>query len=215
MAGESFLSAATYVLDGWGIASGVQSAASVKITPRTVWKLDSSKDAGILTNVYTIYDGTGALKKPEVAYNFGANKPVYTATTGGCTLTNAVKEVFYTVESVPTKIEQIGYSISTVYVDIIIQDTLVFTDKTFCKKTYTEKSPTPTAPTRLLSTASSSGSNSNNKRILQHIEESSSSGSSSSGSFSGSGSSSSSSGGESSGGASRRLQKNDQIVFNF
>lgn len=144
MAGESFLSAATYVLDGWGIASGVQSAAEVAITPRTVWKLDSSTNqptSGTLTNLYTIYEDTGALKKPIPAYTPGAYKPVYTATpAGGCTLKNAVKEVFYTVESVPTNIEQIGYSISTVYVDIIIQDALVFTDATFCKKTYATKS---------------------------------------------------------------------------
>jgi hypothetical protein len=146
MAGESFLSAATYILDptleGWGIAPGVQSAAKpVAITPRTVWKLDSSKGqatSGILTNVYTYSKG-------GTPYDLAANKPVYAPKGDGCSLSNAVKEVFYTVEAVPTEIEQIGYSISAVYVDIIIQDTLVFKDGTssFCKQTYTEKSSLP------------------------------------------------------------------------
>lgn len=114
MAKGSFLSAATYVLEGWGIAPGVQSAAKpVAITPRTVWKLDSSKGqatSGILTNVYTSSEGITPEKSLEAFTKwFDTNKPVYADINGGCTLSNAVKEVFYTVESVPTKIEQIGY----------------------------------------------------------------------------------------------------------
>ena len=107
MAGESFLNAATYVLGDWGLAAGVQSAAKpVTITPRTVWKLDSA--SGALTKEYTIYDDAGALKKTITPYDFVTNKPIYqtSQTAGaGCTLSNAVKEVFYTVESVPTKMQ--------------------------------------------------------------------------------------------------------------
>ena len=124
IAGETFLSAATYVLAGSGIAPGVLSTAKpVPVTLRTVWKLETKN--GVLTKEYPIYD-KGVLTKTADVYLNGlkpsikANTPVYADTVSGCTLSNAVKEVFYTVQSVPTPIEQIGYQIAAVNVDIII-----------------------------------------------------------------------------------------------
>jgi len=107
IAGETFLSAATYVPDGWGVASGVKATADpIPVTLRTVWKLDTKSSKGVLTKQYPTFDSKGVKEKYDYKV---ANKPVYTDTSSGCTLTNAVKEVFYTVQSVPTPIEQIGY----------------------------------------------------------------------------------------------------------
>jgi hypothetical protein len=79
---------------------------TVPVTVRTVWELDSDK--GVLERVYSIYGADGALVSPAVDYV--PVVPKYVDTGSGCSLTNAVKEVFYTVESAPTTVpDQIGY----------------------------------------------------------------------------------------------------------
>ena len=84
------------MLDNWGVSPGIQSTdPPVPVKLRSVYMLKTSD--GVLEKKYSIQDDAS-----NSGFDLTKYKPVYAKTTG-CTLTNAVKEVFYTIESVPTQ----------------------------------------------------------------------------------------------------------------
>jgi hypothetical protein len=108
VASETFLSPLTYIKNAdFGFALGISSKSKspISVDTESVWILSSAD------NTLTLQDSTASTTL------LGAN-PVYSA---GCSVTNAVKEVFYTITY---GIEAQGFVIKKVSADFILQDTL-------------------------------------------------------------------------------------------
>lgn len=118
VASETFLSPLTYIKNAeFGFSRGIKSTRYpvVKVDIGSVWILNSAEN-------------TLKLQKSDTAETLLGTNPTYTA---GCSVTNAVKEVFYTITF---GIEGQGFIIKKVTADFILQDTLdVGSD--YCQKT--------------------------------------------------------------------------------
>ena len=67
--------------------------------------------------------------------------PAYTGTATGCTLSNGVKEVYYTIENSQSAADSEGFTVSKAYVDIVLQDEISIADKKFCQKAASVSNP--------------------------------------------------------------------------
>lgn len=119
VASETYLSPLTYISTDFGFTAGVKSRfPPIKVDVGGVWILNSE-------------DNTLTRQESAAATTLLGSNPTYT-TMIGCSVTNAVKEVFYTVTygAYPKH----GYVVKSVSADFILQDTLEVGAE-FCEKT--------------------------------------------------------------------------------
>lgn len=72
------------------------------------------------------YDSSKGAKYIPVVPTYAKTAP------DGCTLTNAVKEVFYNIQNKQSVNTNDGFTVSNAYIDIILQDKITITDTKFC-----------------------------------------------------------------------------------